>query len=507
MAFDLSEISTLAAMVASDPKLQMEAWSEAVRADSADLNPLKDFVGEEGSGMPIIRKRDANVTGGQKVYFSTHAPVRGRGRMGAQELKSKTASVKYGLYSVTVDLRRFAISEEQLIRYFSLPGNADKNRDDFIFGLCKEWWARTQCDDMQFVLRDKALFATNQPNVLRIGNGANTDAITVDDTYDTQVITDARNQLVSLGATAMKYAVSTAGAKIPQFLHFAPTRFLDPLESEQKFREAVNNNSNSEGNKYWWTGNLPVWKNNVIFNHDLVEDSGPNRQGSPLAPMARLGVVLASGVATSVTGGGAHNTDGSLTDTTLYDFFSYFRGAYWKTYEAESAPSDTNTYYAIIYNVSGAAKGRYEIVSYVTAGQLINTLTVTRELDEVGYTQKSILTADTSDDASGRYSNVHPSGSLIIPCNRWGVPIGYGLVMGAEGMLIGSGELDADPIEWFDDFRSKRSGNAHINAQGLQSIIGYSPAEDTLGRMPNFLLVEGALDYPELNLVDIRALV
>jgi hypothetical protein len=381
MAFDISEIKTLAALIAEDPKLQMEAWSEAVKADAQDANPLKDFVGEEDSGMPLIIKRDANVTGGQKVYFSTHAPVRGKGVMGSSELKSKTGQVRYGSFGVTVDLRRFAISEEQLIAYFSLPGNANKNRDDFMFSICKDWWTRTQCDDFQFVLRDKALFASGQPNVLRIGNGADSDAITFDNTYDTSVITDARNLLVGLGATAMKYNNTTAGARIPQFLHFAPTKFLDPLESEQKFREAVNNNSQKEGNSYWWTGNIPMWKNNLIFNHDLVFDSGPNRQGSPLAPFALLGVALADGTATAVTGGGAWNTAATLTDTVLYDFFSYFRGKYWSTYSTEVAPTDTNTYYAMIYNVSGANKGKYEIVSYVTAGNNGNTLTVTREVD------------------------------------------------------------------------------------------------------------------------------
>jgi hypothetical protein len=499
MAFDLSEISTLAQQVAADPKLQMEFWSEAVKADAADLNPLKEFVGEEGSGMPIIRKRDAKVSGGQKVYFSTHAPVRGRGVMGAAELKSKTARVRYGSYSCTVDLRRFAISEEQLVSYFSLPGNVDKNRDDFIFGLCKDWWARTQVDDFQFVLRNQALFAAGQPNVLRIGNGATVDDITVDDTYDTRVITDARNQLSGMGANAIKYAQSTAGARIPQFIHFAPTKFLDPLEDEQKFREAVLNNQKRDGDAYWWTGNIPMWKNNIIFNHDLVEDSGANRQGSPLSPMARLGVALASDVATDVTGGGAHNTDGALTDTSLYDFFSYFRGFYWKTYEAEVAPTDNNTYYAIIYNVTGADRGKYEIVSYVAAGNNGNKLVVDRAIDEVGVLQTTLLTAQS------RYTAVHPSGSLIIPCNKWGVPIGYGLVMGADALLIGTGDLEADPIEWADDFKSKRSGTAHINAQGIQSIIGYAPAEDTLGRRPNYLVVEGALDNPELDLVDLRS--
>jgi hypothetical protein len=502
MAFDLSEIQTLALMVAADPKLQMEIWSEGVKADASDMNPLKDFTGPEGSGMPIVEKTDTSKLGGQVVHFSTYAPVRGRGVMGSAELKSKTGKVRYGTFPVTVDLRRFALSEEQLIAYFSQPGNADKNRDEFLFGICRDWWVRTQCDDSQFVLRDKALFATSEPNVLRIGGGATVTDITMDDTFNTSVITQGRNQLVGLGATAMKYDTSKAGQKLPQFLVFAPQKFLDPLDSEQAFREAVNNNQPRGESAYWWTGSLPVWKNNVIFGHDLVFDSGPNRQGSPLAPIAYLGVALANGAATEVTGGGAWNTAASLTDVSLYDFFSYFRGFYWKTYETETAPTDNNTYYAIIYNVSGADRGKYEVISYAAAQNNGNKLAVvTRELDEVGYTQKTILTA------AGKYSNAHPSGSMIIPCNRWGVPIAYGLMMGAEALFKGKGALEADPIEWADDFQSKTSGRAHINAQGIQSIVGYSPAEDTLGRYPNYLLIEGALDYPELELVDIRAAV
>lgn len=500
MAFDINEIGLLATMVAEDPKLQVELWSEAIKADAQDMNPLKDFTGAEGSGMPIIEKRDASVNGGQKVYFSTYSPVRGRGVMGASELKSKTSQVKYGTFSLTVDLRRMAISEEQLVAYFSQPGNANKNRDEFLFGLCRDWWARTQCDDFQFVFRDRALFASGQPNVLRIGNGADVNAILPSDTFNTTTITDGRNALVSLGANPMAVGTSLAGQKIPQFLVFAPQKFIDPLENEQKFREAVLNNQNRDESAYWWTGNIPQWKKNLIFGHDIVEDSGPNRQGSPLMPFARLGVALADASATVVTGGGAWNSAGTLTDATLYDFFAYFRGYYWKTYESETAPTDNNTYYAIIYNTTGANKGKYEIISYAAAQNNGNRLlVVTRELDEVGYTQKTLLTAQS------RYSNVHPSGSLIIPCNRWGVPIGYGLMMGAEALFKGKGALEADPIEWADDFVSKTNGRAHINAQGIQSIVGYAAAEDTLGRIPGYLLIEGAVDYTDLNLVDLRA--
>ena len=139
-------------------------------------------------------------------------------------------------------------------------------------------------------------------------------------------------------------------------------KFLESLEDEQKFREAVNNNQPRADSAYWWSGNFPVWKNNVIFNHDITIDTAPGRQGSPLAPIAFLGQALANAAPTTITGGGAWNTGGTLTDTSLYDFFSYFGGYGWKTYENETLPVDGNTYYALIYNVSGADKGKYEIV-------------------------------------------------------------------------------------------------------------------------------------------------
>ena len=106
MSFLLSEITTLSQMVADDPKLQMELWSESVRADARDMNPLKDFIGSEGSGLPIYEKSDPAKGGGQIVHFSTKAPILGRGVMGSQELKTKTSRLRYGTFGVTVSVGR-----------------------------------------------------------------------------------------------------------------------------------------------------------------------------------------------------------------------------------------------------------------------------------------------------------------------------------------------------------------------------------------------------------------
>jgi hypothetical protein len=495
MAFDLSEISQyydLIAQSGGNPDLMRTLWGPSIDLDARDQNPMKDFIGPEKSGKPIIEKKSLSAGGSQKVIFTSMAPIGGQGVRGGAELKSKTAKPVYGTWAVTVDMRRFAISEDQLVEL--LRFNEGESRETLLYELCKQWWGMMEADDLQITLRDKALFATDQPNVYRIGGGSSTDEITLDDTFDTGTIEESVEQLIGLGAMPLNVQMDEAGSEVPEFVQFGPRRFMRSLEDEQKFREAVLHSQNRGGENFHWTGKYPRWKESLIHRHAIKFDSGNKRQGSPLLPIAFLGKAIPSNAATEVTGGGAHNTDDTKTDTVLYDYFSEFGGYYWKTYSTETAPTDNNTYYAMIYNVSGVNRGKYEIVSWVAAGNDGNTLTVTREIDGDG--QKTALTS------AGRYSAVHPSGSWIIPCNKWGVPIGRSLVMGAEALALAKGAIDADPIEWQDDFKSKTSGKAHINSSGIQGIRGYSPKEDSIGRYPNFLLVEGALDYG-FDLVDL----
>lgn len=488
MAFDIDKISKYYDLIdasTGNPDLMRQLWSASIDLDARDRNPMKDFIGAEKSGKPIIEKKDLNAGGAQKVTFTSMAPIGGQGVRGGAELKSKTATPVYGTWGCTVDMRRFAISEDQLVEL--LRFNDGESRESVLYDLCKQWWGMMEASDLQITMRDKALFATDQPNVYRIGGGASVNSITLNDTFDTGTIEEGVNQLIGLGAMPLGIEEDEAGSEVPEFVFFGPRRFLQPLEDEQKFREAVLHAQDRGASNFHWTGKYPRWKESLVKRHNIKWDSGNKRQGSPLLPIAFLGQAIPSNVATAVTGGGGYNTLATCTDPILYDYFSEFRGYYWKTFSTEVAPTDNNTYHAIIFNVSGADKGKYEVVSYVAAGNNGNTLTVTREVDGAG--QKTALTA------AGKYTNVHPSGSWIIPCNLYGVPLGRALVMGAEALAIAKGAIDADPIEWQDDFRSKTTGKAHINSSGIQGIRGYAPKEDSINRYPNFLLVEGAVTY------------
>ncbi|RMH31451.1 MAG: DUF4043 family protein [Planctomycetota bacterium] len=494
MAFDLSLITSYEEMIQNNPQLRKELWSESVRIDARNRNVLKMFIGPEGSRKPICEKRELSAGGAQKVTFTTVAPVRMAGTMGEAELKSHTGKMEFGEFGVVVDMRRFAISHNQLLRF--LRFNRGLTPAQLSYKLCVELWGRMEQDDLQIVPRNKALFAPDQPNVFYIGGGTSVDDIVLGDTFDTATIEQAANALEGQGCAPLATEEDVSGYEVPQYVVFGPKKFLYTLENESKFREAMLQAGVRGNDNPHWTGRFPAWKGNIIHRHPVVIDSANGRQGSPLAPLALLGQPLANGTATEVTGGGKYNADGSLTDPVLFDYFSYFPGFYWKTHTSESIPSDSNTYYAMIYNVSGSDRGKYEIVSYTASGNDGNKLTVTRELDEATYQQKTRLTV------AGRYTNVHPTGSLVIPCNRWGVPIGYALHMGAEALFMAKGAIDAERIQHKDDFEND-AGQAHVHGIGIQGIRGYAPYEDTLGRYPNYLLIVGAMDYPGLNLIDL----
>lgn len=493
MAADLSLVTSYVDLITAQPSMRKELWSETVRIDARNMNVLKASIGGEGSKKPFIDKRDLTAGGAQKVTFTTTAPVRMKGTMGESELKSHTGTLEFGDFGVIVDLRRFAVSHNQLLMY--LRFNKGLTPKQLSRKLMTELWGRMEMDDLQITLRNKAWFASDQPNVFFIGGGSSVEDITMGDTFDTTTIEQAANQLEGQGAMALATEEDVAGYEVPQYQVFGPKLLLAPLENEQKFREALLHAKERGDSNPHWTGRMPMWKNNVIQRHAVIDDSANGRQGSPLQPRARLGVALASGAEATVTGGGAYNSTGDKTDLVLFDYFSYFPGYYWKTYTGETAPTDTATYYAIIYNVTGANRGKYEIVSYAAADNDGNLLETTREVDADD--QKTKLTV------AGRYSNVHPTGSLIIPCNSQGVPIGYALHMGAEALFLARGAIDAERIQHKDDFEND-SGQAHLHGIGIQGIRGYSPYEDTIGRYPNFLLVVGAIEYPGLDLVDLE---
>ncbi len=475
---DLPNATKYRDLVDANPDMKAVIWSSLVLHDARSRNVMKEFIGSEEQRLPVCEKTDLNKGAAEDVVFTTMAPVRGQGVLGENELKSNTHKLNYGTFRVTVDLLRHAVSFTQLMNHMRKlsPHQASAK-------VMTEWYARKEEDDIQLTLREKAL-NEHPENLVRTGGRSSQADLDFADTFNTSAIEEAKAKLIAQGGMEIAMDNAPSGADNPQYILFGTDQVLRPLRRSQQYLLALRDADRRGDENRLFRGRYAMWENMVIYPHSMKIDSADGRQGSPLQPLAFLGTALSGDSATEVTGGGEKYAAGTS------DYMAYLGGYHWKLHDSEDAPDGlgTKTFYAIIYNLTGEDKGKYEGISWSGSGNDGTKLTgVTRGV-------ASILS-----DQDDNHTYDHPSGSMIIPCTENGVPLGYVLAMGAHALYYAKGSIPAEPIFHWDDFKNSR-GEAHLTGVGMQGIRGMSPYRDTIKRLPNFLLIETAYSIPGVDL-------
>lgn len=473
MSFQIEKWSSYAEMVAANSDLRARLWEARVIRDARQRNVMREFFGREGSGKPIITKRDPSKGGAEQVVFTTIAPIRGQGVLHENILRTKTDPLRFGTFAVTVDLLRHAVSYSQVMKILRFRG---KTLDQESSALMADWLARKEDDDI-FVtfLRTARLVAPPGENLIYVGGGKDLSELTSADTLTVEQIETTKGLLMSKGAQPMKIDKDVTGADIPEYLFFGPDALLSPLRTSHTYQRALLESDKRGPENRLFTGKYAMWNNIAIYPQIVSFDDADGRQGTPWIPRAYLGTEIEDGSATEITGGGNAEIAGNG------DYFANFPGYAWKIYDAQQVPADTGPHYAIIYNLTGADAHKYEIISYTTGNNGNKITGVSRNAVDVG----------------SNYTEAHPSGSVIIPCSPNGVPYGYAAAMGAEALFYATGEDEAEPIEHWDDFRKVRDGQPHIKSIGLQSVRGMEPKKSTGGKYRNFLMVCGAVKVPD----------
>jgi len=256
---------------------------------------------------------------------------------------------------------------------------------------------------------------------------------------------------------------------------------LLPLKHTASYINALENGDvRGDANKRF-SGLYPIWDNNILLNHDVSEDDADGRQGSPLEPLARLGTATADASATTITGGGTANPAGAL------DYFAYFPGFEWKITDNEVLPTDNNTYYAMIYNLTGVNAGKYEIFSYTSA----SVSATAHQLTSVTRGTTSNFNGNVIANAAGRFSAVHPSGSIILPCTINGVILGWAAHTGAGALYHASGSTEMELIENGQDYKNAKDA-WHLVGKGVQGVRGMDVYKGVRGLATNFRIIKGA---------------
>lgn len=453
----------------ADADLRTRLWSELVTRDAREKNVFAKFIGSEGSGSPVVEKRDLSAGGSDKVTFTTVAPIRGQGVRGEEILKNKTGKLKFGAFSVEVDLIRHAVAWTQVVKLMRFTG---KTIDQLSAEVMSEWAGRTEQDHIQMVLRDTCLNNATSNMISGYGAAAN---LAYTEGLSTDIIQEAKQALISQGGEPM----NTGGddkTEIPGYLFFAPDAVLRPLRSDPDYLEAILSADERSSSNKLYSGNYAMWDGNMIANHNVLIDTADGRQGSPLLPTA-----IAS---TSVAAASASITVGGDTFANFLGFNARIPGGGGANYATTSKSGSTVEGYVLAIDPTA---GNYGVASYT--GNTGAALT--------GLTQIA-GSATTQIKASGSLNLATATlgaGTMFYQCNAVGTPIGYALAMGKTALYYAKGAVSNEQIFHYDDFAN--SGNeAHLSAVGIQSVYGMAAYQDTNGRMPGVQLVEAVRQIP-----------
>ena len=196
---DLASVNTDYGTIFNDSsnELRTQLWSELVTRDAREKNVFAKFIGSEGSGSPVVEKRDLSAGGSDKVTFTTVAPIRGQGVRGEEILKNNTGKLNFGTFNVEVDLIRHAVAWTQVIKLMRFTG---KTIDQLSAEVMSEWSGRTEQDHIQQCLRDTCL--GNSTSNLIDGYGASANLLYTEG-LSTDIIQEAKQALIAQGGEPM----------------------------------------------------------------------------------------------------------------------------------------------------------------------------------------------------------------------------------------------------------------------------------------------------------------
>jgi N4-gp56 family major capsid protein len=484
-------ISSYAGTTAQSAELRTKIWSELVTRDAREKNVFAKFIGGEGSGKPIVEKRDLSAGGSDRVVFTTVAPIRGQGVRGEDILKNSTDNLDFGTFAVEVDLVRHAVSWTQVLKLMRFTG---KTIDQLSAEVMTEWMARTEQDHLQYNLRQSCLNSTTGSNVID-GYGTGTELagnttghLLYSEGISTDIIQEAKQALIANGGEAMSMG-GDADQEIPGYLFFAPDAVLRPLRSDSDYLEAMTHADTRGDSNKLFSGSYAKWDNNVIANHNVLIDTARGRQGSPLLPTLHLWDANGDVTAAAAPGvGPIGGTDG--------DYAANFRGAFLKIPGGggvDSGLDDDGTYHILGIDTDGT----YSLYSYTDTS--ISGTFGTIALAAVLNADVTAGFAPAGGKAKADGDHAFSAGATFVQANAVGTPIGYALAMGKDAMYYAKGSVFGEQIFHYDDFAN--SGNeAHLSAVGVQSVYGMATRNDTRGRVPGVQLVECVRQVPGLSL-------
>jgi len=478
----MANISTIntGAFPAAGSKLIGEAFSRLLMVSATTKSVHGQLTGTEGSRLPFLKKTELSAGRAQIVNFSVSANAGHMPRRGTEVLQGFEERVRMASYGVKVDIVRHAIGLNAKVKHFLAAG---LSLEEAYQEVLSSHLARFQETDMKMALRNRATAA----NTVRPNNKASEDELCTADVLNTSLLGEALGNLTMLGAKEISASKSKAGAEVLRFLIMGTVNGLNTLKTQTGYLQAQQYAGQRGDENSLFAGGFTDWDGMAIFAQNIVDPDADGPIGDPYEPRALLGEAIAPATTDATIKGG-----GLIGPATGGMYFRWFKGYDYLWTQDQVAAPDSGTYYLIVYNTTGADRGKFGVYSYVGTendGQQI--VTTARLAAAASGTAVTTLAGQTWD--SDIHTATHPAGSLIVQVNARCVPTCKIEALGVGAGLMAYGSVPMRMIEQVQDYGADKG-------MGYESIYGCGVASDTNGQPRNYSQIEVAYKVPGITL-------
>ena len=445
----------------------------------------EDFFQEMESKSPtghIWSQTDLSKGQGSTMNFTTQSGFYGQGKRGDGLFENSTdfETIRQGNFQLQIDFLRNAVRTN--IRMEEIMGMKGDIESGVNVELGK-WLGREKTKEVF------ALFFHKLPvaNVIYAG-GETLDTLKSADIFRWDEAVTAGHTLLPLGGLPAN--IAKRGSRNPVYAQsfISSTTALMSFKLDSGWRDVQKNGDVRGSGNTIFAGGYPAIDGHTIVPYNPIIHDGVGPMGSFINPQAYIGNAALTAQTTAVTLEGG----GNATDHTLANFFEYFAGAPYSFVDTGAiTPETALTKYVIVYNLTGSDAGKWGMYAY-TSGNDGNKIVCSAHLG-VASTGVAVTTLGGVTWDAALNTGDHPLGSMIIPVNALGVPIGDTIVMARRAILRGYGSLRADHT------MEKLNGN-FVTDRYITSIFGQSFAVDRKGRVCSALRIRHAISYPGIKL-------
>jgi len=467
-------VYTLANAIAQDADAKGKFYSRAFEVSGNTSDDFATLEGSDGGTSAVWVKKDLKVGGASKIKFTSLGEPAGPGVRGENELTGNTSTPRIGGYTVDVDFWRDAVELSKKQIQFLAAGN--KLEFQVYQMLGKKYGRQKQADMMMCLLKQA------NGNVYRVGNATTDNGIKAVNVFSTEAVVNAKSRANTLGARPISISKSASGSPVQRYIAFATQNAMQEIRNSSGFITASAYAAERGESNPNFSGRLLDWNGIGLWEHFVVTPDADDVLGSPMEPLMKLGVAIADST-------GRFDIKSSATNTkNLYS--SYFPGYDWKWTEEQAAAPDSTVYYAWILPQDGANAGKAMFVSYTGSDNNGNKIQILKRLGGTA-AGDAVTTLGTIAWNATYHCTEANVGSLVIPANSIGTPLGTSYVLGAGTALRCYGAFDMQRIEQKHDY-------GFIQGFGYEGIFGQTVTKDTQGITRNYVLVKHAVERPGL---------